>query len=170
MRAAGLLGWLLLALAVAAAGLLVAAEFSTISFRSIGAGACADRVGDPAVCSTLGHESHSYALLILAVLALPMAWGAAIGRSRAASLAVVAVGVGVLVIGLLIDAPKLDGKRDLDCCYSKVKGHAGDGFKIELAGGVLLVLAGGLALARPRPAAPRPRRRREPAGETAGTA
>ena len=53
----------LLALAAAAVGLLVAAEFSTISYRSIGIGACSTRE-NPGICATPAHAQHGYALVI----------------------------------------------------------------------------------------------------------
>jgi hypothetical protein len=124
------------------------ADFSEISYRTIGIGACVDRAGD-GVCTTSGHESHAWALVILAPFALVMVWGAVVGRSRAAALALVAVGLSVLVIALAIDQPKLEDKRDLDALYDDVVGHAGVAFKVELVAGVLLLLVGGLAAARP---------------------
>src|SRR5947199_7683897 len=45
IRDSGRLGWVLLALSLVAGVVLVAAEFSTVSYRTIGIGACADRVG-----------------------------------------------------------------------------------------------------------------------------
>lgn len=159
IRASGPLGWLLLALAAGAAVVLVVADFSTISYRTIGIGACPDRAG-ARVCSTAGHESHSFALLILAPIALVMAWGAVVGRSRAAAVALAAIGAAVLVIALGIDLPKLHDKRNLEALYDDVQGHGGSAFKLELVGGVLLILAGGLALVRPEPRPREPRRRR----------
>jgi hypothetical protein len=128
--------------------LLVVADLSEISYRTIGIGACVDRA-DTGVCTTTGHESHAWALVILAPFALVMVWGAVVGRSRAAALALVAVGLSVLVIALAIDQPKLEDKRDLDALYDDVVGHAGVAFKVELVAGVLLLLVGGLAAARP---------------------
>jgi hypothetical protein len=135
-----------------AAVLLVVADFSEISYRTIGIGACVDRAGD-GVCTTSGHESHAWALVILAPFALVMAWGAVIGRSRAAALALVSVGATVLAIALGIDLPKLEDTRNLEALYDDVAGHTGIAFKVELIGGVLLLLAGGLALMRGRAAA-----------------
>jgi hypothetical protein len=151
LGASGAFGWVLLALALAAAVLLVVADFSTISHRTIGIGACSDRV-DPGVCRTYGHDSHAYALLILTPVALVMAWGAIVGRSRAASVALMALGVVVLFIALAIDLPKLDDKRNLNIRYNDVAAHTDSGFKVELTAGVLLLLAGGLALGRERAA------------------
>jgi hypothetical protein len=149
LRASGPFGWVLLLVALVAAVLLVVAEFSEISSRSIGIGACGSRAGS-AVCSTSGHESHAYALLILAPVALVMAWGAVVGGSRAASFAVMAVGGAVLVIALLIDLPKLDDRRNLELLYNDVQTHVGTAFRLELVGGVLLLLVGGLGLMRER--------------------
>jgi hypothetical protein len=127
--------------------LLVLADFSQLSYRTIGIGACSDRV-DPGVCKTYGHDSHSYVLVVVGLLALVMAWGAVVGRSRAAAVAVGAVGVVVLFIALVIDLPKLDEKRGLEVRYNDVSAHTGAAFKLELTGGVLLLLVGGLALVR----------------------
>lgn len=158
--ASGPSGWVLLALAAAAVGLLVAAEFSTISYRSIGIGACSTRE-NPGICATPAHAQHGYALVILALVAVLMGWGAIVGRSRAAAVAMIVIGATVLGIALLGDYPKRDERRGLNARYTGVKGHLGPAFKTELAGAALLVLAGGLALARPRAPEPRSRRRRE---------
>jgi hypothetical protein len=149
IRASGPFGWLLLALGFAAAVLLVVADLSEISYRTIGIGACVDRAGT-GVCTTSGHESHAWALVILAPFVLVMAWGAVVGRSRAAGLALIAIGVAVLLIALAIDQPKLDDKRGLDTLYDDVVGHGGSAFRIELVAGVMLVLVGGLSLMRER--------------------
>src|SRR3954468_22661625 len=148
IKGSGPLGWLLLALGVAGVVLLVVADLSQISYRTIGIGACVDRAGN-GVCTTTGHESHAWALVILAPFALIMVWGAVVGRSRAACVALVCVGAAVLLIALAIDQPKLDDKRGLEALYDDVVGHAGTAFKVELVAGVLLVLVGGLALVRP---------------------
>jgi hypothetical protein len=132
---------------VAAAIVLVVAEFSTVSYRTIGIGACADRVG-PDKCRTIGHDAHAYSLLILAVVGLVMAWGAVAGRSRAAAFATAAIGIAVLVIALVIDWPSLDDRRGLEKLYNDVGTHVGNGFRLELLGGVLLLLVGGLAVGR----------------------
>jgi hypothetical protein len=149
IRDSGRFGWLLLGLAVVAAIVLVVAEFSTISYRTIGIGACADRVGADK-CRTVGHDAHAYALVILAVVGLVMAWGAAVGRSLAAAWATVGVSVAVLVIAAALDGPSLGDRRGLEKLYDNVQTHTGDGFRLELIGGVLLLLVGGLAVQRLR--------------------
>jgi hypothetical protein len=132
---------------VVAAAALVVAEFSLVSYRTIGIGACEDRVGIDK-CRTIGHDAHAYALLVLAVVGLVMAWGAVAGRSRAASWATAAVGIGVLVIALAIDLPSLDDKRGLEQLYNDVGTHVGNAFRFEILGGVLLLMIGGLAVGR----------------------
>jgi hypothetical protein len=123
------------------------AEFSTVSYRTIGIGACADRVG-PDKCRTIGHDAHAYSLLILAAVGLVMAWGGVVGRARAAAFATAAIGIAVLVIALALDLPGLDDKRGLEKLYNDVGTHVGNGFRLELLGGVLLLLVGGLAVGR----------------------
>jgi type IV secretory pathway VirB10-like protein len=104
--------------------------------------------------------------LILSPVALVMGWGAVVGRSRAAAIALACLGAVVLVlIALAIDYPKLDDKRGLDTFYNDVTAHTGTGFKLELVGGVLLLLAGGLAVFRPEPGEERPERRPRPTAE-----
>src|SRR3954468_14718380 len=68
IRDSGRLGWLLLALALAGAVVLLVAEFSTISYRTIGIGACDNRIQASGVCSTSGHSQHGFALAIIAVV------------------------------------------------------------------------------------------------------
>ena len=116
-------------------------------YRTIGIGACADRVGADK-CRTIGHDAHGFSLLILAVIGFVMAWGAVVGRSRAAAMATAAIGIAVLVISLAIDLPSLNDQRGLEKLYNDVATHVGNGFRLELLGGVLLLLVGGLALGR----------------------
>src|SRR3954464_788186 len=129
IRDSGRLGWLLLGLAFVAAVVLVVAEFSTVSYRTIGIGACADRVGADK-CRTIGHDAHAYSLLILAVVGFLMAWGAVVGRSRAAAYATAAIGIAVLVIALALALPSLDDTRGLEQLYNNVQTHTGWGFRL----------------------------------------
>jgi hypothetical protein len=159
-----------LLLALAGMVLLVLAEFSEISKRTTTTGPCSD-LEDPGLCRTYGHDSHAFALLILTPVALAMAWGAVVGRSRAAAAALAAIGLTVLFIALAIDLPKLDDTRGLEARYAGVTSRTEPAFRLELVGGVLLLLAGGLALLRARgedsPWEPGARRRRRRASEAA---
>jgi len=138
--------------------LLLITELSTLSYRTIGQGACSTRV-DPAVCSTTGGEAHSYVLWAIAVFILVFAVGSAAGRSTAAALALVACGGAVLAIAIALDLPDLDGTRGLETLYTDVQAHTGTAFTLELIAGVLAVAAGlaGLTRFRPRTADRGPR-------------
>ena len=135
----------MLGLGVVAAGLLVAADVSRLSYRTIGIGACSTRV-NPDICTTTGGDAHSHVLWLIALVVLAFAFGAAVGRSRPAALGLVICGIGVFVIALAIDAPKLDDKRGLDLDYNQVTTHTGPAFPLELIGAGLAVVAGSVAL------------------------
>jgi hypothetical protein len=67
-----------------------------------------------------------------------------------------ALGLGVLAWSLLVDLPVTDETGALGNSFEGARGQAGTGLTLEIAAGLLAVLAGGLGLRRPRP--PRPRR------------
>ena len=100
---------------LAAAVLLVATEFSTVASVDVASGSCeviqdtnpelADR------CELSGFERNGGSFLLLAVLAAVMAWGAGIGGSRPAAVALVVVGVAVLAWALLVDLPETERDR-----------------------------------------------------------
>lgn len=138
-----------------AAALLFVAELSTLSYRTIGQGACSTRV-DPEVCTTSGGDAHSYVLWLIALAVLVFAFGAGVGRSRPAAMALAACGVVVLVIALALDMPSLDDLRGLDTRYTDVTAHTGSAFGLEVVGGLLAVAAGLAGLVRRGPAAPPP--------------
>jgi hypothetical protein len=153
-------GLALLLGAFAAAALLAVADFSTLSYRTIGIGACPSRES-AGVCETAAHAQHGYALVIMAPVAFLMGWGAVVGRSRAAAVAVLVIGAVVLGIAVIGDRPTLDDSRGLEARYTDVKTHTGAAYRLEILGGVLLVLVGGLSLMRPAPAPTRRRGRSE---------
>ncbi len=66
-------------------------------------------------------------------------------------MAVLVAGVAVLGIALLGDLSGPHDTRGLEARYSDVSAKLESGFKLELVGGVLLLLVGGLALVRPEP-------------------
>lgn len=112
--------------------LLVAAELSTIVEVSV-AGSVISRVS--------GAEQHSYALLVLGLLALSLAVAAVARASRAAALGLVGVGAVVLVVafaGDLPDATRTGVTRD----FARASAAPATGLYLELAGGVLLVSTG----------------------------
>src|SRR4051794_26711989 len=76
---------------IAGALLLIAADFTTLfQVKAV-----------TAVLETRkGGEHHSYALLLIGIVALPMAAGASLGRSRPAAVALTVLGLIALVIVL----------------------------------------------------------------------
>ena len=132
-----------------AARLLVIADFSTISYRTIGIGRVQQprrsrglldgrpcparlRAGDPGWAGVRDGSRSGRR---------PQPGGGAGGvRDR---------GRGAGHLGIASDYPTRDDQRGLDARYSDVTGHLGSAFKLELVGRVLLVLTGGLALVRP---------------------
>jgi len=129
-------------LLLAALAALVAAEFSTL--REIKAVTVVPEGG-----TTSGGSHHGYALLVIAVAAAVMAFGALRGDSRPAALAVVALGLAALLIVLVIDLPSLDDTGLIGRTYDLAEARPSTGFWLELAGAIALV-AGGLLLLRSR--------------------
>ena len=125
-------------LAGAGVALLVAAEFSVVVRVVVGSLETEKRV-------VTGHANHGYALLVVAVAALPMLLGALRG-ARVAAGALVALGIVALVVALAIDLPdtRESGQLAESVSFEDARAQAGPGFALELAGGVALVLAGGL--------------------------
>ena len=100
-------------------------------------------------CSQTGFERSSVALLLLGVLTLVMGAGAALGRSRPAAIALVAIGVVVLGIALLGDLPASDDTGLIGRDYDQASASAATGLWFEVIGGALAIVAGALRLIRP---------------------
>jgi hypothetical protein len=151
LAAAGPLAWLVLALGMGAAVLMIATEFSTIHSVRLGDTTCG--AADPAdrnKCLTSGGEAHGYALLGLGLLCALMTLGAVLGRSVPAAVALCAIGVVVLLIALLLDLPDLDSTRNLESKYNDVQAQTGGAYTLELIAAGMALAAGGLALLRER--------------------
>jgi hypothetical protein len=127
--------------------LLFLTDLATLSYRTIGIGGCESRV-NPGVCTTSGADAHGHGFWLLALVTLVFAFGAAVGRSRPAALAVLACGAIALAIALVGDLPDLGDKRGLDADYTQVRAHTGSAFAFELIGGVLAIAAGLAAMTR----------------------
>jgi hypothetical protein len=121
-----------------AAVALVVAEFLT--FREIKAVTVV-----PAGGTTTGGAHHGYALALLGVVAVPMAVGAALGRSRPAVAALSGLGGVALLIVLAVDRPSLDDTGLIGRTYDLAEAHPAAGFWIQLVSAAVL-LAGGLLL------------------------
>jgi hypothetical protein len=100
-------------------------------------------------CSQVGFERHSVALLLLGLLTFVMGSGAAFGRSRPAAMALIAIGVVVLALGLAVDLPASDDTGLIGRDYAQAEASAGTGLWFELIGGAMAVLAGVLRVIRP---------------------
>ena len=142
--------------AAAVAGcLMVATEFSTITWVDVANDSCqvindsnpslADR------CKLSGFERHGGSVLILGLAAMVMGWGAGIGGSRPAAMALVAIGVVVIAIGAFSDVPESGKTGAIGPRFAGAKGKKGTGLYLECIGGGFAVWAGAFRLAARRP-------------------
>jgi hypothetical protein len=131
----------------AIAGLLmILSEFLTVASVDVANGSC-EVINDanPSLadrCSLSGLERHGGALILIGVLALLMAWGAGVGRSRPAGIALLVAGALVLGIALLADLPVTDDTGAIGRNFEGAKAMAGVAFYLELVAGALALLAG----------------------------
>lgn len=132
--------------------LLVASEFSTVAWVDVAGGSCkVINDADPqqaARCDLTGFDRNAGAFLILGALAGAMAWGAGVGGSRPAAMALLAIGAIVVVLSLARDLPETHRTGEIGVTHEDAKGKAGAGLFLELVGGGLAVGAGLLRLTR----------------------
>jgi Flp pilus assembly protein TadB len=151
------------ALAAVAVALLVAAEFSTVFEVTVGSLEVVKR-------AATGGENHGYALLVVALFAVVLTLLALRGSAAGgvAGVALVALGAVVLFVALAIDRPDTRGSGQLpeSLAYENAQARAGAGLGLEIAGGALLMVAGGLLSAATAGAEDRSRRARS--GVTSG--
>jgi hypothetical protein len=146
-----------IAIGVTAAGLvagllLVVTEFSTVASVDVGSGSC-EVINDASPenadrCELSGFERHGGSFILLGILAAAMAWGAGIGGSLPAAIALIAVGLLVLAWSLALDLPEADEEGILRS-YEGARGSAGPGLTIELIAGALALTAGAVRLLAP---------------------
>ena len=146
-------------MAITAAGVLaalalVAAEFSTVASVEVAGDSCqviSDSEPELAErCDLSGLERNGGAFLVLAALVLATAWGAGVGASRPAAVALVAVGLLVLAWALLADLPVTRETGAIGRSFEGATGPAGPGLALEIAAGALALAAGAAGLARLR--------------------
>jgi LPXTG-motif cell wall-anchored protein len=133
-----------------AAVAIIATEFSTIASVNVRGGPPCEDVANSATaedCVKTGGEQHSYALLLLGLGAGAMGFGAALGRSRPAAGALLAIGVIVLAIALLSDLPDTRETGLIGAAY-EATAKSGPGLIYEIVGGGLAIVAGIMALVR----------------------
>jgi hypothetical protein len=137
----------LLAAGVGAGVLAIVSEFSTISYVTVVTATCED-LADPRLadrCQLDGAERHSWAFALLGGFGMLMAWGATVGRSRPAAIALALVGAALLGLGFFRDLPEA-GRTGLIGEAYEATAHKGAGLWLELAAGVLMVVVGLVAL------------------------
>jgi hypothetical protein len=152
-RALGAVQIAVLVVGSAGAILTIAADFATLRSVKVLTASCSD-LADPSLrgsCVTRGGEEHSYALVLMGLVALLMVWGAVIGRSRPAGVALLAIGAAVVAIALLTDVPDIHKTGVLGQRFDSAHAQAGPGLWMEIAGGALILAAGAMAAAVQRP-------------------
>ena len=133
--------------------LLVIAEFSTIASVDVASGSC-EVINDanPSLadrCSLSGFERHGGAFLMLGLVVAAMAWGAGVGGSRPAGVALLGIGALVIVLSLVLDLPQTHKTGAIGRNFEGASGHAGAGLYLELLDGAVAAAAGLVSLVRP---------------------
>jgi hypothetical protein len=148
VRRAGLAGVLVLLLGAAGGVVLFVAELSTLYEIEVQEASCEDFAtpDDRDECLTKGVEQHSGALIVLGLLALPMALAAGAARSRPAAFALLAIGAVVLGIALLGDLPDVDETGQIGITFEEAKAEYRTGLVLEFVGAALCLAAGALGL------------------------
>jgi hypothetical protein len=159
MNASFVLGAALAGAAFLGAILLIVADLSTL---------IAVKTVSVTIKNISGGSHHSYALLILGVFALPMAYGATRRGSLPAMAALIAVGLVALLIMLVVDLPDIHKTGDIGQLYKPASASESSGFYLETLGAFLLLIAGsaGLFLSSPSRRPSRQRRERPPRRDT----
>jgi hypothetical protein len=83
---------------------------------------------------------HGYALLIVGLALLPMAWGAVRGGSRPAALAALVLALIALFVALAIDLPDLNETGGIGRSYELAQARPQIGFFVETLGATLALL------------------------------
>jgi hypothetical protein len=129
----------LLALPLVGAGLLVATEFSTLyDVRVVTA------VPEGGAFSAGDH--HGYAQAVIAVGIVVMTFGAVVGGSRPAAIAVLVLALGSLAISLLVDLPDVHETGLIGRTYDAAVAEPRAGLYLEIAGGCAALVGAALIL------------------------
>lgn len=146
----GALRLVILVLGGAGGVLLIVSDFLTLYHVDVVTASCSD-LASPKLrdaCSTTGGGHHGYALVILGVIALVMAWGAAVGASRPAGIALLVLGIAALGIALLVDRPDIHKTGIVGAAFENAEAKPGVGYLLEIVGAGLVIAAGALRLLR----------------------
>jgi hypothetical protein len=133
-------GLALVGVVALASALLLVAEFTPVFEVTIG-------TLDTVRRTKTGGANHAYALIPIALLAVPMAIGAARG-ARPPAIALVVLGAVALAIALAVDLPSAreSGSLPEADTFEDAQAQPASGFYLETLGAVLLIVAGGLTL------------------------
>jgi hypothetical protein len=136
--------------------LLVVSEFSTIASVQLRGGTSCEVINDsdPSLadrCALSGFERHGGAFILLGLMTGAMAWGAGIGRSRPAAVALMAIGTLVIALSLTLDLPQTHRTGAIGRNFEGATAKAGAGLYLELLGGALAAGAGAARLLRREP-------------------
>jgi hypothetical protein len=113
--------------------LLIAAEFTTV--REIRAVTAVPPGG-----TSSGGSLHGYALGIIGLAILPMAFGAVIRGARPAAVALLVLAVAACAIVLLVDRPALDDTGLIGRTYELAEARPATGFYLESFGAALALI------------------------------
>jgi hypothetical protein len=135
--------WVLIAVAVAGASVLIVSDFLTLYEV---------KVLTVVKRSVAGHDQHSFGMALIGLAALAMAVGVARSRARSAMAAVAALGIAALLIALLVDLPDVNSTGLIGQLYESAAAGPKAGFYLETLGAVALIFSGisMLALGAPR--------------------
>jgi hypothetical protein len=130
---------------VAGALLLILAEFLTV--REIRAVTAVPPGG-----TSTGGDLHSYALGIIGLAMLPMAFGAVVRGARPAAVALIVLAVAACAIVLFVDRPVLDDTGLIGRTYDLAEARPAVGFYLESLGAAFALVGAvaALVLAPPR--------------------
>jgi len=147
----GLLGVAVILLGLAAGALMTSAEFLPILRIEVGGLPCPADFTLVDDCEPTGGDRHSYALVLLGALSVVMAFGAGAGRSVPAAIALAVLGVAAIGIAVLSDLNYVnDTGIVLTSTVEEGVATASIGLWLELAGGVIALVAAAVALVRQR--------------------
>jgi hypothetical protein len=124
---------------VAGALLLIVAEFLTVrEIRAV-------TVVPPGGTET-GGGLHDYALAIIGLAMLPMAFGAVVRGARPAAVALLVLAIAACAIVLFVDRPVLDDTGLIGRTYDLAEARPATGFYLESLGAALALVGAVAAL------------------------
>ena len=139
--------WALTGAGFVGGALLFLSEFLAIRYVTTITASCQELAQESLrdSCLVIGHESHAWGFALLGLLVVVMTFGAWIGGSRPAAVALLVAAVVGLAITLLHDLPQTGHKGGVGQNYAEAKAHAGTGFWFALIGSSLALASGAVA-------------------------